>query len=306
MISSGSEVDRILRDGGCRGWVHARPVDDPTREVGLDPDEVVPIASLYKAPLAAVWAHRADGGHLDPLRPLTLQPAERTPGPTGLSLLQDPVTMSPRDLVRLMLTLSDNAAADHVLDLVGGAETVTAELAVAGIPIAIRHGTRTTIRRVVRDTGSVDDTSYMRGLADIHHDVRTSEYDPALASAAAPRALTDFLARLWTRRLAPGPCGDLVRDAMTQQIWRHRIASGFPHDDVVVAGKTGTLGVLRHEMAVVAFPDEVPIAVAVLTHSARPELHLPVVDAAIGAAAAAAVHPLRASRRWTPEQPPRS
>ncbi len=84
-----------------------------------------------------------------------------------------------------------------------------------------------------------------------------------------------------------------VREAMRRQVWRHRVASGFPHDDVVVAGKTGTLGRLRHEIAVVEIPGEVPVAVSVLTRSLRPESHQPRVDTAIGVIARTAVHPLR-------------
>lgn len=80
---------------------------------------------------------------------------------------------------------------------------------------------------------------------------------------------------------------------MRLQAWRHRIGSGLPHDDVTVAAKSGTLGRLRQEMAVVKFPGEVPIALAVLTRSLRPEIHQPRVDAAIGAIARAVVHPLR-------------
>lgn len=293
MLDCDDEVDEILREGGCRAWVHAQRIDNTPDEVALHADQPVPITSLYKAPLAAVWAQMADQQTIDPTMELTMQPAARTPGPTGLSLLQDTVKMSARDVVRLMLTLSDNAAADHVLDLIGGADIATTQLAAVGLPITIRHGTQVAIEHVQRDTHTTSSPAYMRALANIHHDVYTSEYDPALASSATARTLTNFLAALWSKRLAPGPCGDLVREAMTQQAWRHRIRSGFPHDDVEVAGKTGTLGTLRHEIAVISYPEEVPIAVAVLTQAARPELHLPIVDAAIGRAAATAVHHLR-------------
>jgi len=87
-----------------------------------------------------------------------------------------------------------------------------------------------------------------------------------------------------------------VRSSMRLQAWRHRVGSGFPHDDVAVHGKTGTLGRLRHEAAVVEFPGEHPVAVAVLTKSARPEIHQPRVDATIGEIARVAVTALRRSR----------
>lgn len=292
-MAPADRVAEILCDAGCRGWVHARRIDDPDDDIGLDADDIVPIASVYKSALALVWALDADSGELDPVERLSLRPSARTPGPTGLSILRDEVDLSSRDLVRLMLTLSDNAAADHLLDLVGGPERVTRILKQLGHDIRVRGGTQNSLSQGQQETGTPDERSYLRALADIHRDVVTSQYDPALATSASARTLTGFLADLWTGALVPGDNGDVIREAMTQQAWSHRLRSGLPHDDVVVAGKTGTLGTLRHEIGVVTFPHEVPIAVAVLTRSARPEQHLPVVDAAIGAVAAAVVHPLR-------------
>lgn len=61
-----------------------------------------------------------------------------------------------------------------------------------------------------------------------------------------------------------------------------------------MAGKTGTIGIIRNEVAVVEFPGEHPVAVAVFTRAARAQPSLPVVDAAIGEAARIAVTELRA------------
>ncbi len=65
------------------------------------------------------------------------------------------------------------------------------------------------------------------------------------------------------------------------QVWPHRVTAGFPYRSVSVAGKTGTIGVIRNEVAVVEFPGEHPVAVAIFTRAARADPHLPVVDAAI-------------------------
>jgi beta-lactamase class A len=64
---------------------------------------------------------------------------------------------------------------------------------------------------------------------------------------------------------------------------------------VVVAGKTGTIGPIRNEIAVVAFPEETPVAVSVFTRAARSDVYLPIVDRAIGQAAGIAVTALRSA-----------
>jgi hypothetical protein len=56
----------------------------------------------------------------------SLTTRDRTPGLTGISAMLDPVTMSWRDLASLMMTVSDNAAADAILERVGVAQVVEA------------------------------------------------------------------------------------------------------------------------------------------------------------------------------------
>jgi beta-lactamase class A len=84
-----------------------------------------------------------------------------------------------------------------------------------------------------------------------------------------------------------------VRKIMGEQIWPHRLASGFP-SRVRVSGKTGTLWGIRNEAGVVEYPDGGRYAVAVFlrTHDLG-ERNAP-ADAAIGRAARAAVDRLRA------------
>jgi beta-lactamase class A len=251
------------------------------------------MASVYKLPLSVVWADLADRGVVDPRAVLELDPRRRTPGPTGVSILQDPLRVSARDLVRLMLTLSDNAAADSILELVG-LDRLNQFVRSLGLDSThVRHGTRGSQQQLQLDTGTRTFPASLLALAALHRDVLTAEYDPAVASHTSARDMTRLIGLLWTRTVARGDAGRLVRQAMAQQVWRTRLASGFPHDDVTVAGKTGTLGVLRHEVGVVTFPGEHPVAVAVFTRSVRAESRLPAVDQAIGEAARLAVSQLR-------------
>ncbi|MER7070494.1 serine hydrolase [Terrabacter sp. NPDC000476] len=280
----------IARDAGVIACVHAARLTGPPGDVGLAEHETVAIASVYKLPLALVWADRVERGDLDPTSPVRLHALDRVPGPTGTAMLLDDVTMSQRDVVRLMLAVSDNAAGDAVLALLG-VDRVHRDLERLGLPAAsVRQGSAEETRAVMRETGASSWAGSQQALADPDRAVGTSQYDPAYASAASAAELTRVVQLLWART---GPAHDLVRDAMAHQAWRHRIGSGFPHDDVLVLGKTGSLGRLRHEVSVVQFPHEHPVAVTVLTRAVRPERHQPRVDAAIGELARSAVTPLR-------------
>ncbi|SMF06957.1 Beta-lactamase enzyme family protein [Kocuria indica] len=67
----------------------------------------------------AAFYQAVDDGLIDPAAPVELVLETRVPGPTGLSICLDPVCMSWRDLVRLMMTISDNTAGNAVLCAVG-------------------------------------------------------------------------------------------------------------------------------------------------------------------------------------------
>lgn len=284
------DLGRIARDAGVIAGVHAARLSGPAGSVGLAQDETVAIASVYKLPLALTWADLVERGDLDPTAPVLLRATGRVPGPTGIATLHDDVTMTQRDVVRLMLTISDNAAGDAILTLLGRGR-VHRHLQDLDLPATlVRQSSADETRAIIRDTGTDSRADALRALADPDHAADTSQYDPAYASSATPLQLTSVLRLLWSRT---GRTHALVRESMALQAWRHRIGSGFPHDDVTVFGKTGSLGRLRHEAAVVRFPHEHPVAVAVLTRAVRPERHLPVVDTAIGELARRAVAPLR-------------
>lgn len=284
------DLAAIAQDAGVTAWVHGRRLTGPDDSIGLGDRVPVSIASVYKLPLALVWAELVEQGELQASETMQLRAKDRVPGPTGTAMLLDDVSLSQRDLVRLMLALSDNAAGDAILALIGR-DRVHTHLETLGLPATlVRQGSAEETQALMRDTGARSWTAAHGVLADPDHVADTSQYDPVLASAGSPADLTSVLRILWSRS---GESYALVRDAMAHQAWRHRIGSGFPHDDVLVWGKTGTLGRLRHEAAVVTYPLEHPVAVAVFTRAARPERHLPRVDTAIGELARRAVAPLR-------------
>ncbi|MEV6360029.1 serine hydrolase [Nocardia asteroides] len=295
-MSAADRIRAVFADAGCTGWLHARRCDDSAAEVSLGGADRVVVASVYKLLLLAAFCRRVDDGRLDPAARITVVPADCTPGPTGLAALHDPVTLSFRDLATSMMSVSDNAAADVLLGEVGlGAVSgLVDELGLTGTRIV--GGTADQHRSLVRDTDTHTTAEAFAALADNDEAWTVSAYDPSYASATTPEEMTRFLRLLWGGAVLSTASTEFVRSVMGRQVWQHRIAAAFPHRGVLVAGKTGTIGVIRNEVAVVEFPGETPVAVAVFTRAARADPTLPVVDAAIGEAARIAVTELRRPR----------
>jgi beta-lactamase class A len=288
-----ARIRAVFDDAGARGWLHATPLDRPDESVEVDADVVVPLASVYKLPLLAGFCRLVDQGELDPREQLTLLPEARTPGPTGLSILADPVTMSLRDLAVSMMTVSDNAAADALLDKVR-LDRLAILLRDFGLDhTRVRRGSAGNLRDLQRRTGASDPDAAFAVLADNDQTDPIGVYEAANASASTARDLTRLLRLLWTGQLLSEDQTRFVTTTMEQQVFAHRLAAGFPYDGVRIAGKTGTFGALRHEVGVVTLPGGDAYAIAVFTLSARGDRRLPRVDAAIGEAARIAVDLLR-------------
>jgi beta-lactamase class A len=219
----------------------------------------------------------------------------RGEGATGIAAMLDPVTMSLRDLAYLALTVSDNVAADALVEHVGLDEvddTLTAlELAHTRVTLLSRDlATRTS-----EDLGTSDRALVGAMLSDPAVVRRLRVLDPARSNSSTPRDCTRLLRAIWRDEGAsPGSCA-AIRRLLSLQVWPHRIAAGFPADAVrVVAGKSGTLPTVRNEVGVLEFADGRRFAVAVFTRSASTALTLPEADASIGHAARLALEALRA------------
>jgi beta-lactamase class A len=285
----------VFADAGATGWLHARPVvaDDVANDVDVGAGRSVAMASVYKLPLAVALMRMIDRGELDGAEPATVATRDRTPGPTGISAMLDPVTMSWRDLASLMMTVSDNAAADAILARVGVAKVAEVLDDLGLRDTRISGGTADAYRLLHVDTGAATLADAFATLADDDQSLEPRAYDPLHSSAATARDMTGLLAALWTNTAASVEGCSLIRGMMSRQVRTNRLASGFAFSGVRVAGKTGTMGALRHEVGVVQYPDESPYAVAVFTQSARAAPVQPRIDAAIGIAARLAVDHLR-------------
>ncbi|MBF8171404.1 serine hydrolase [Streptomyces olivaceus] len=287
--ATAARLDAAFADAGVTGWLHAVDIDSGA-QTGTGADQPVCTASVHKVCVLVTLHELAAAGSLDLTEQVECPPAGRTPGPTGLAAMLDPVRLSLRDAAFLMMSVSDNTAADLLLRRVGrdAVNRTTSRLGLTRTRMAYGFGEMLATMR--EDAGPAG----ARALADPHVIARLRALDPARTNRGTPRDMTRLLGALWRDETCPPEYGAAMRRIMGLQVWPHRLASGFPFDDVHVAGKTGTLPTLRNEVGVVEYPDGGRYAVAVFTRTANPAATLPAADAVIGTAARIAVDALRA------------
>ncbi|RKR75043.1 serine hydrolase [Frondihabitans australicus] len=291
MIDDARFLDRVrssLDEAGLRGSLVVRDLDTG-RTLSLDADAVYPAASLAKIPVALAVAEAIEGGTIDPGLVVEVSPGgESDPAPTGITRFRHPARIAVEDLLSLAVTISDNSAADRLLDLVP-LEGVRASLRAAGIDgFALRHRFQELADTPLDGTDPAGNLlahtlAVEGGAPDGGHAV--AQLDLARANTVTATAAADLLQELWRPRHVSRRAAARVRALMAANAIRHRLAPEFDSDSTRWSSKTGTLLTYRHEAGVVDHEDGSSVAVVALSASRVPARIQPGADIALAAAA---------------------
>ncbi|CAL9600697.1 serine hydrolase [Streptomyces sp. enrichment culture] len=285
-------LSSLFGQAGVEGFVHARDIDTGD-EFGHGADSRVVLASVFKIPICLEYARQVADGQLDPAARHTVTAAYRAGG-SGTDGCAYDVEMSARDLAFMMMTISDNAATDLLLDVVGldRVRKTLVELGFEGFGVSSCHALDDDIRRELGldPNRSIDDQ-----LCSVPAErlMTLSAGDPQRTPSSTPREVTALLAAVWRDEAGPAQACAEVRDIMSRQVWQHRLVSGFPESGVRLAGKTGTDFTVRNEAGVIEYPDGKRYAVGVFLRTSSPANRQPRADRAIGQAARAVIDHLR-------------
>ncbi|MFC4495297.1 serine hydrolase [Streptomyces ovatisporus] len=276
------DARRQLRDGGLHACLLVRDLHTGD-ELGIEPDTVLPAASLVKVPLALATAERIRRTELDGAAVLDVQPGRiTTPGPAGLSRFRHPARVAVDDLLYLSTCVSDGTAADALFGLTPPAQVagILRELGLRGI----------TVRHTMGELADTPVERFEASQAHLAHALaidagtggrghRVPQLDTTRANTGSARAFVELLQALWRPSKVDPDVAGRVRTLMAANLLRHRLTPDFSSDAATWSSKTGTLLNLRHEIGVVEHSDGQSYAIAVLTESLVPAVTQPGADA---------------------------
>ena len=279
-------LDRIADEGSTVGAeVFAHAVDlDTGAEIGFQANDPVVTASVFKVPILTEYVRQVAAGELDPKQRVFIRADAVTAGSTGLSVFSDDTEWSLRDIATSMITVSDNAATDIMIRIVG-LDRINASMVELGLTDTVLISDCAKLFESIAEAYGVDyKTARISRLMaeDPERTARLAINIPLRTNRSTARDSTQLLQLLWTDRAAgPEACAE-ARRILGLQVWPHRLSSGFPSDDIRISGKTGTIGFARNEIGVVEFPNGRRFAVAVFLRTYRLGYRQPSADALIG------------------------
>ncbi len=242
-------------------------------------DSTYPMASAFKLPVLVELYYQKSAGKLMLDDRIDVMPADLHIGSGSMIALFDPpgVQLNIRNLINMMMRISDNSAADILLNRVGAAN-VTARMKSLGLP-SIRVD-RTT-QELILDQSGLDYTTYgarpvreVRQLLDAV-DAPTAarandQFNKTEKDVAKPSDMNRILEKLIAGEIVDRATSDEIIDILKEcQTGPARLPGLLP-PDTMIAHKTGTIGGSINDTGVIFLPFNAGrLAITVLMRDAR-------------------------------------
>jgi len=277
------EIARLAKVGG--GVVGVTAIHLETgRRVSLNGSDRFPMASTFKVPIAVQLLTRVDAGEVKLDQMIEIKQNDLHPGSGTLSELfnKGGLALSVRNLMELMLLISDNSATDVLLKVAGGADAVTSRMRQLGIEgINVNRSTALLIADWIGATNLPPEDKWSPTAFDTAFEMVKPEEQKAAAKrfdldardTSTPDGMAALLERIYRKDLLKEKSADLLLDIMKRcQTGQARLKGLLPAG-TEVAHKTGTIGGSTNDVGIMTLPDNAGhVALAVFVKSSEKEI----------------------------------
>ena len=209
-------------------------------------------ASLIKLPLLAHALTEVARGNLSLAQPVTLSDKDRVGGAGVLHTLSGELSLPLRDVLTLMIIVSDNTATNLTIDLLG----------------------QDSVNRFIADLGLSQ--TRLAGKLQLPVVLRNAAQQRGESNSSCAADILGLLLRLESRDLLPDELTDVALDILHKQQFTEALARYLPTDaelhspSVRVASKSGCLRGLWHDAGIVySAADEPLYTLVIMTENAR-------------------------------------
>ncbi len=265
-----AELARFTKITDGKLGVSAKHIESG-RTITLNGRDRYPMASTFKIPIAVQLLAKVDRGELKLDQMIELKQSDLHPGSGTISqLLKQPgVVLSLRNLLELMLLISDNSATDILLKLAGGPAAVTAKMKEVGAEgILVDRSCAQLISDVLGaelpGENSWSPEMFRRLYSAVPYDkhvVAQEAFYQDPRDTAQPDAMVGLLEKIHRKALHKPETAELLLDILRRcQTGDLRIKGLLPKG-TIVAHKTGSLqgihesGLATNDVGIITLPE---------------------------------------------------
>jgi beta-lactamase class A len=259
------QIEDIIAASGATSMGVALHHIESGEEIHLNADESFPMCSVLKIPVLVEAFRQIRQGKFTLEDRWELTTAEKNIGSGILTYLQDGLTPTVRDLLTLMIIISDNTATDMVMHRLGveRIDRTMHNLGLADIHLAL------TIRGIFDEMlGEASDPARLfvdldkhKTAPPINRNSRAFSNGPD-NNVSTPRDMTRLLAMIYHGEIIDRAACDEMLYILLQQQLNARLPLFLPYG-VPFAHKTGTLAGIRNDAGVLYCRDQSHVALTV-------------------------------------------
>ena len=226
-----------------------------------------PMASVFKIPILATAGKQIKQSKINLDTRITLKDADKSTGSGILPFFEDGVNPTIRDLLTLMIIISDNTATDINVGLLGGPLVIENTIHELGLTdIYFKMDCKTLLRTLfppeIRDL-SLDEIKTWEGDHDILRDGLAFSLTPDNNISTA-LAMTKLVYMLFQGEIVDGALKDELLGILLKQQYNQRLPRFLP-SNVSFAHKTGTIGGICNDSGILYINDKNHVVVTVFT-----------------------------------------
>jgi len=254
------------------------------RRVSMNGTERFPMASTFKVPIAVQLLTRIDKGEVKLDQMIDIKQSDLHPGSGTLADLfnKGGLALSVRNLMELMLLISDNSATDVMLRTAGGPEAVTARMRSLGIEgINVNRSTAQLIADWIGVTNLPPEDRWNPAVFSVAFNAVKPEDQKAAAKkfdadprdTSTPDGMAALLERIYHKDLLKPESAELLLDIMRRCRTGEARLRGLLPQGTEIAHKTGTIGGTTNDVGIITLPDSAGhIVIAVFVKSSEKEV----------------------------------
>ncbi len=261
-MSLESDIRTIIENSGAEMALSALHLESGQR-IDVDGERVFPMCSVLKIPVLVEAFSQIEAGRFTLDDRWELTTAEKNLPSGTLVFFDDGLEPTVKDLLTLMMIVSDNTATDMVMHRLGqGSVTSTMHsLGLTDIHVPL------TIRELFDDLlPSSDPTQNLLALAGAGPRNRAGvcySLGPE-NDVGTPAALTELLARIWRGEVVSRTACDAMLEILLKQQLNDRLPRYLP-PGTPCAHKTGTLPGIRNDSGIIYASENAHVAVTVFS-----------------------------------------
>ena len=236
-------------------------------QVAVNGDLPFPMASVFKIPILATAGMQLARGEISLETRVALRDEDKSLGSGILPYFESGLQPTMRDLLTLMIIISDNTATDMMVAALGGAAAVEDYMDAIGLPeIRFKHNCKELLRYLFPPEVvelPLDELIAWSAQHDILRDSLAFSKGPE-NNVSTANAMNALLHKIFSGELFDGDIRETAIAILLKQQFNVRLSRFLPLG-VKVAHKTGTIGGIRNDSGIIMISESNHVILTIFT-----------------------------------------